>query len=202
MSWFHCLYSTPNLVLNLQKLQSFHSRMIELWNLIPSFVFLVPAWFFLSFMNSFWIKYWQRQGCTNPKVQAWGNVQDICCHDLCCCFVDFNTWIFRLHVPAGSSWTKTIWRTFCFPPSMASMDEVIHSAPWRPWMKSSIVPAALPPVWRPWMKSPAIVPAALSYLSFQAASRWTKTVIPNLWLCRTRGIWRGTVTDHNFGPDE
>jgi hypothetical protein len=33
---------------------------------------------------------------------------------------------------------------------------------------------ALPPVWRPWMKSPAIVPAALSYLSFQAASRWTR----------------------------
>ena len=25
------------------------------------------------------------------------------------------------------------------------MDEVIHSAPWRPWMKSSIVPVALPP---------------------------------------------------------
>jgi hypothetical protein len=70
----------------------------------------------------------------------------------------------------------------------ASMDEVIHSAPWSPWMKSSIVPVALPPVWCPWMKSPAIVPAALSYLSFQAASRWTKTVIPNLWLRRTRGI--------------
>ena len=160
MLWFHCLYLTPNLVLNLQKLQSFHSRMIELWNLIPSFVFLVPAWFFLSFMNSFWIKYWQRQGCTNPKVQAWGNVQDICCHDLCCCFVDFNTWIFRLHVPAGSSWTKTIWRTFCFSPSVVSMDEVIHSAPWRPWMKSSIVPVALPSVWRPWMKI-SIVPVAL-----------------------------------------
>jgi hypothetical protein len=29
MSWFHCLCSTPNLVLNLQKLQSFHSRMID-----------------------------------------------------------------------------------------------------------------------------------------------------------------------------
>ena len=27
---------------------------------------------------------------------------------------------------------------------MASMHEVIHSAPWRPWMKSSIVPAASP----------------------------------------------------------
>jgi hypothetical protein len=51
------------------------------------------------------------------------------------------------------------------PPScMESMDEVIHS-------------------------TPAIVPAALSYLSFPAASRWTKTVIPNLWLHRTRGIW-------------
>ena len=65
--------------------------------------------------------------------------------------------IFRLHVPAGSSWTKTTWRTFCSPSSVASIDEVIHSAPWRPWMKSSIVPAALPPVWRPWMKS-SIVP--------------------------------------------
>jgi hypothetical protein len=56
------------------------------------------------------------------------------------------------------------------------MDIVIHSAPWRPWMKSSIVPAALLPKWhdalasmdeviysapwRPWQKS-AIVPAAL-----------------------------------------
>ncbi len=57
------------------------------------------------------------------------------------------------------------------PPCMASMDEVIHSAPWRPWMKSSIVPAPLPPVWRLWMKSPAIVPAALSYLSFPVM-RW------------------------------
>ena len=57
------------------------------------------------------------------------------------------------------------------PPSyMVSMDEVIYSAPWRPWQKS------------------AIVPAALSYLSFPAASRWTKTVPPNLWLRRTRGI--------------
>jgi hypothetical protein len=89
------------------------------------------------------------------------------------------------------------------PPScVASMDEVIHSAPWRPWMKSSIVPAALPPVWRPWMKSPAIVPAALSYLSFQAASRWTKTVIPNLWLRRTRGIWRGRrICRRRFGAE-
>ena len=31
----------------------------------------------------------------------------------------------------------------CFPPSVASMDEVIHSAPWRPGVKSSLVPAAL-----------------------------------------------------------
>ena len=64
------------------------------------------------------------------------------------------------------------------PPScMASMDEVIHSAP-------------------------AIVPAALSYLSFQAASRWTKTVIPNLWLRRTRGIWRGRrICRRRFGAE-
>ena len=28
-------------------------------------------------------------------------------------------------------------------PTVASMDESIHSAPWRPWVKSSIVPAAI-----------------------------------------------------------
>ena len=93
MSWFDCLYSTQNL----QKHQSFHSRTIEVWNLISIFVFLLPAWIFLvyeAFVNSFWIKYGQRQGQTNPKVQAWGNVQDVRCHDSCCCFVNFNTLIF------------------------------------------------------------------------------------------------------------
>jgi hypothetical protein len=44
--------------------------------------------------------------------------------------------------------------------------------------------------------APAIVPAALSYLSFPAASRWTKTFIPKLWLRHTRGIWRGRRICH------
>ena len=30
----------------------------------------------------------------------------------------------------------------CSPPSVASMNVIIHSAPWRPWQKSAIVPAA------------------------------------------------------------
>jgi hypothetical protein len=48
MSWFHGLYSTPNLVLNLQKLQSFHSRMIELWNSIPISLFLHEFFYFMK----------------------------------------------------------------------------------------------------------------------------------------------------------
>lgn len=44
---------------------------------------------------------------------------------------------------------------FLFSQASATMDEVIYSAPWCPWQKSAIVPAAL---------------------SFPAASRWTKTV--------------------------
>ena len=95
MSWFDCLYSTQNL----QKHQSFHWRTIEVWNLISIFVFLLLAWIFLvyeAFVNSFWIKYGKRQGHTNPKVQAWGNVpvQDVRCHGSCCCFVNFNALIF------------------------------------------------------------------------------------------------------------
>jgi hypothetical protein len=37
--------------------------------------------------------------------------------------------------------------------SVASMDEVIHSAPWRPWQNSAIVPAAL--LQRDWNTSPS-----------------------------------------------
>ncbi len=196
MSWFHCLYSTPNLVLNLQKLQSFHSRMIELWNLITSFFFLVPEWFFLfyeAFMNSFWIKYWQRQGRTNPKVQAWGNVQDIRCHDLCCCFVDFQNFPFAC--ASRFKLDQDNLKNLLFPSlcgihgwshplyTLASMDEVIYSASGPPSCMASMDEVI--------HSTPAIVPAALSYLSFPAASRWTKTIIPNLWLRSTRGIWRG-----------
>ena len=37
----------------------------------------------------------------------------------------------------------------CSPSSVASMNEIIHSAPWRPWQKSAIVPAAPSFVYRP-----------------------------------------------------
>ena len=36
---------------------------------------------------------------------------------------------------------------------VVSMDEVIYSAPWRPWQKSAIVPAAL--LQRDWNTSPS-----------------------------------------------
>jgi hypothetical protein len=91
------------------------------------------------------------------------------CHESYCCFVDFQyADFFRLRMPAALTLPLTdttnqkykpdaifkkyvvmihvlsCFLSFCFPLSVASMDEVIHSAPWRPWMKSFIVPAPLP----------------------------------------------------------
>ena len=98
----------------------------------------------------------------HDKITTWFH-ESVRRNDSWCCFCRFSIpEFFRLHVPdtqwlrAASSWTKT--RTLCFPSSVASMDEVIHSAPWRPWMKSSIVPVALPPLWCPWMKSSIVPP--------------------------------------------
>jgi len=149
MLWFDCLYSTRNL----QKLQSFHSRTIDfkLWNLIPIFIFLVPVWIFLfyeAFMKSFWFKYWQRQGRTSLRQCARRTLPWFML-----LFLSISIrWFFSFACAQSFDFafeldqvTKT--RTLYFPPSVASMDEVIHSAPWRPWMKSSIVPAALPPIW-------------------------------------------------------
>jgi len=40
----------------------------------------------------------------------------------------------------------------CSLPFVASMNEIIHSAPWRPWQKSAIVPAV--PLQKDWNSSP------------------------------------------------
>ena len=65
------------------------------------------------------------------------------------------------------------------------MDEVIHSAPWRPGMKSSLVPAAL--FQRSWNTSPSQTGTPVCFAHFcrclltflclhvPAASRWTRT---------------------------
>ncbi len=175
---FHCLYSTPNLALNLQKLQSFHGVMefdfnfyftyycmnfsilksihkkfssfessidkdkdAPIWKYKPeamckTYVVIIHAvvlsismrWFF-SFASNFMRP---KAFFLHNKTTTWFH-EAVRHNDLCCCFVDFQYLNFSFAfatVPAGSSWTKTTWRTFCFPPSVASMDEVIHSAPW------------------------------------------------------------------------
>ena len=105
-----------------------------------------------------------------PLWRQWmKSSQRVCCFQVTefklCQLADFLS----LHVPAASSWTKSrthicestrqcakstsptivssvllfCFRLFCSPSSVASMDDIIHSAPWRPWVKSSIVSAAL-----------------------------------------------------------
>jgi hypothetical protein len=94
------------------------------------------------------------------------------------------------------------------PSSVASMDEVIHCAPWCPGMKSSLVPAALlkeleclsfshclPPFvasmdevihsapWRPGMKS-SLVPAALFQRSCNTSPSQTGTPVCFAHFCR------------------
>jgi hypothetical protein len=51
----------------------------------------------------------QRQGHNNPKVQAWCNVQQECCHDSCC-FVNFHCADFFMCMFTSTvpwSWTET-----------------------------------------------------------------------------------------------
>jgi hypothetical protein len=49
------------------------------------------------------------------------------------------------------------------------------------------------------MKSPAIVPAALFYLYFPAASRWTKTVIPYVFVAREASEEDEEICRRRFG---
>jgi hypothetical protein len=95
------------------------------------------------------------------------------------------------------------------------MDEVIYSAPWRPWQKSAILLAAL--LQRDWNTSPSQIgmpiyiaalllflhccystclPISFVHLHVPVASRWTKTVIPNLMLHCTKCILRARRICH------
>ena len=114
------------------------------------FCFPCSCMIFSIIHEQFWIKYWQRQGCTNPKVQAWGNVQDICCHDLCCCFVDFQYLNFPFACASRFKLDQDNLKNFLFPSlcgvhgwshpwcPLASMDEVIYCASGPPSCMASM----------------------------------------------------------------
>ena len=66
------------------------------------------------------------------------------------------------------------------PPSVASMDEVIHSASWRPGMKSSLVPVAL--FQRSWNTSPSQTGTPVNQLT-------NESYIMMYYLKRKLGEW-------------
>jgi hypothetical protein len=92
-------------------------------SILPAFLFVsLPTFeFVVSNINSltFFVcmcRWLQAGPSKNPKVQ--GNVQNVCCHDLCCCFASHCF----VPLPLWRPWMKS----FIVPPGVHG--EVIHSA--------------------------------------------------------------------------
>jgi hypothetical protein len=59
---------------------------------------------------------------------------------------------------------EVIYSASCPLSYVASMDEVIYRAPWRPWQKSARVPAAL--LQRDWSTSPSQIGTPIFFAAF------------------------------------